>query len=62
MHGAARLGESVVAGADLDAARDYAARYLERDRSPADDLEVPVAALAGSPERFAGGPHAATFG
>jgi hypothetical protein len=50
MHGSARLGEAVVTGADLDAARDFAARYLERDRSPADDLEMPVAALAGSPE------------
>ncbi|MFI5250586.1 MAG: hypothetical protein ACHQTF_11480 [Gemmatimonadales bacterium] len=62
MHGSARLGEAVVTGADLDAARDFAARYLERDRSPADDLEMPVAALAGSPERVAGGPHAAAFG
>jgi glutamate--cysteine ligase len=62
MHGSARLGEAVIAGADLDAARDFAARYLERDRSPADDLELPVAAAAGSSERFAGGPHAATFG
>ena len=62
LHGSARLGETVVAGADLDAAREFAARYLERDRSPADDLGTPVAAMAGSPERFAGGPHAATFG
>jgi glutamate--cysteine ligase len=62
MHGSARLGDAVVAGADLDAARDFAARYLERDRSPADDLGIPDAAVVGKPERFAGGPHAATFG
>jgi hypothetical protein len=62
MHGSARLGEAVVGGADLDAARDFAARYLERDRSPADDLVMPDAAGVANPERFAGGPHAATFG
>jgi glutamate--cysteine ligase len=62
MHGSARLGEDVVSGADLDAAWDFAAHYLERGRSPADDLELPDAVQAATPPRFADGPHATALG
>jgi glutamate--cysteine ligase len=62
LHGSARLGEAVVGGAALDVARDYATRYVERGRSPADDVEASEAVTTGTAARYAGGPHAATFG
>lgn len=62
MHGSARLGDAVVGGPALDIARDYAARYVERGRSPADDIEPPEAVTTGAAARIAGGAHAATFG
>ena len=62
LHGAARLGDDVVGGAALDVARDYAARYVERGRSPADDVEISETVTTGTTARYAGGPHAATFG
>ena len=62
LHGSARLGDDIVAGADLDAARAFATLYLERDRSPADDFEIPDVISAGTPARFVDGPHATAFG
>jgi|HubBroStandDraft_6_1064221.scaffolds.fasta_scaffold15827_4 glutamate--cysteine ligase len=62
LHGSARLGDDIVAGADLDAARAFATLYLERDRSPADDFEIPDVVSAGTPARFADGPHATAVG
>jgi glutamate--cysteine ligase len=41
LEGAVRLGSDVVAGEDLETAREFGARYVFRGRSPADDALAP---------------------
>ena len=59
LHGSARLGDAIVDGADLEVAREYSARYVERSRSPADDVDVPDISSAAAAVRYVDAPHAA---
>jgi len=62
LHGSARLGDAVVGGSDLDCAREFADRYVERGRSPADDAELPETVATGAAGAYASRPHAAAVG
>jgi glutamate--cysteine ligase len=65
--GATRLGDAAISIAELEVASEFAARYTQRGRSPADDADAAAGVAAGtlaSPlaTRTAGPVHAAALG